>query len=342
MLGVDSSAVYLDYAATTPVDPAVLDAMSGFLGVDGTFGNPASIHSAGRQADEAVEIARDQLASLVKAEARELTFTSGATESVNLAVIGAARFRSDRGKHLITMPTEHKAATGAFAALEREGFEVSYLLPDADGLLSIDKLTAAIRDDTQLVSVMHVNNETGVIQDIERIGECCRERDVLYHVDAAQSVELRDFVQELGGELHVVQSVKRLTLELQRTQIGIVCLEALSRSCFQRLLFLCEKSHVQHLGHVLGDRGLNLEDIVENAIEGIRPDVGIGGHADQLGADPRSSGPTVACIANRTFEDVLNTQFLPDLTETLLGVLVLHGACTRDDAEAPKAWPGGR
>ncbi len=188
MLGVDSSTVYLDYAATTPVDPAVVDAMSGFLGVEGTFGNPASIHSAGRQADEAVGIARDQLASLLKADARELTFTSGATESVNLAVIGAARFRANRGKHLITMPTEHKAATGAFAALEREGFEVSYLMPDADGLLAIDELEAAFRDDTQLVSVMHVNNETGVIQDIERIGECCRDRDVLFHVDAAQSV----------------------------------------------------------------------------------------------------------------------------------------------------------
>ncbi len=188
MLGEDSSAVYLDYAATTPVDPAVIDAMSDFLGVDGAFGNPASIHSAGRQADEAVEVARDQLASLLKTEARELTFTSGATESVNLAVIGAARFRSDRGRHLITMPTEHKASTGAFAALEKEGFDVSYLMPDADGLLAVDELAAAIREDTQLVSVMHVNNETGVMQDIERIGEICRDKDVLYHVDAAQSV----------------------------------------------------------------------------------------------------------------------------------------------------------
>ena len=188
MLGEDSSAVYLDYAATTPVDSAVIDAMSDFLGVDGAFGNPASIHSAGRQADEAVEVARDQLARLLKTEARELTFTSGATESVNLAVIGAARFRSDRGRHLITMPTEHKASTGAFAALEKEGFDVSYLMPDADGLLAVDELAAAIREDTQLVSVMHVNNETGVMQDIERIGEICRNKDVLYHVDAAQSV----------------------------------------------------------------------------------------------------------------------------------------------------------
>jgi cysteine desulfurase len=117
-----------------------------------------------------------------------LIWTSGATESVNLGIIGAARFRSNRGKHLVTMPTEHKAVTDTFQALEREGFEVSYLMPDTDGLLALDEFEAAIRDDTQLVSVMHVNNETGVIQDIRRIGEHCRQRDILLHVDAAQSV----------------------------------------------------------------------------------------------------------------------------------------------------------
>ncbi len=188
MLKGDAQAIYLDYAATTPVDPTVTDAMSGFLTANGSFANPSSIHSMGRQAAAAAETAREQLANLLNATVRELIWTSGATESVNLAVIGAARFRSDRGKHLITMPTEHKAAVGAFAALEREGFEVSYLMPDADGLLAIDALEAAIRDDTQLVSVMHVNNETGVIQDIGRIGACCRQEDVLLHVDAAQSV----------------------------------------------------------------------------------------------------------------------------------------------------------
>lgn len=188
MLSNNAEPVYLDYAATTPVDPQVAEAMSGYLTVDGTFANPSSIHVAGRQAAAAVETAREQLAGLLNVSAHELIWTSGATESVNLGIIGAARFRSDRGKHLITMPTEHKAVTDTFQALEREGFAVTYLMPDRDGLLALDELEAAIRDDTQLVSVMHVNNETGVIQDIRRIGECCRQRDILLHVDAAQSV----------------------------------------------------------------------------------------------------------------------------------------------------------
>jgi len=188
MLSNNAEPVYLDYAATTPVDPQVAEAMSGYLTVDGTFANPSSIHVAGRQSAEAVETAREQLAGLLNISPHELIWTSGATESVNLGIIGAARFRSDRGKHLITMPTEHKAVTDTFQALEREGFAVTYLMPDRDGLLALDELEAAIRDDTQLVSVMHVNNETGVIQDIRRIGECCRQRDILLHVDAAQSV----------------------------------------------------------------------------------------------------------------------------------------------------------
>ncbi len=188
MLSNNAEPVYLDYAATTPVDPQVAEAMSRYLTVDGTFANPSSIHVAGRQSAEAVETAREQLAGLLNVSPHELIWTSGATESVNLGIIGAARFRSDRGKHLITMPTEHKAVTDTFQALEREGFAVTYLMPDRDGLLALDELEAAVRDDTQLVSVMHVNNETGVIQDIRRIGECCRQRDILLHVDAAQSV----------------------------------------------------------------------------------------------------------------------------------------------------------
>jgi cysteine desulfurase len=183
-----AESIYLDYAATTPVDPAVAAAMSRYMLDDGVFGNPASTYPAGRQAAAAVEAARDQLARLLNIEPRELIFTSGATESVNLAVIGAARFRADRGKHLITMPTEHKAATAAFARLAREGFEVSYLKPDERGLLPFAEFETAIREDTQLVSVMHVNNETGVIQDIARVGEFCRQNDILFHVDAAQSV----------------------------------------------------------------------------------------------------------------------------------------------------------
>jgi cysteine desulfurase len=188
MLSNSIGPVYLDYAATTPVDPQVAEAMSGYLTVGGTFANPSSIHAAGRQSAVAVERAREQLADLLSVSPHELIWTSGATESVNLGIIGAARFRSDRGKHLITMPTEHKAVTDTFRALEHEGFEVTYLMPDTNGLLALDEFEAAIRDDTQLASVMHVNNETGVIQDIQRIGECCRQRDILLHVDAAQSV----------------------------------------------------------------------------------------------------------------------------------------------------------
>ena len=188
MLSNNAKPVYLDYAATTPVDPQVAEVMSGYLTVGGTFANPSSTHAAGRQSAAAVESAREQLAGLLNVGPHELIWTSGATESVNLGIIGAARFRSNRGKHLITMPTEHKAVTDTFQALEREGFEVTYLMPDRNGLLALDEFEAAIRDDTQLVSVMHVNNETGIIQNIQRIGECCRQRDILLHVDAAQSV----------------------------------------------------------------------------------------------------------------------------------------------------------
>lgn len=188
MLSNKTGAVYLDYAATTPVDPAVAEAMSGYLAASGTFANPSSMHAAGRQSSAAVETAREQLAGLLNVNPHELIWTSGATESDNLGLTGAARFRSNRGKHLITMPTEHKAVTDTFAALAHEGFDVTYLMPDENGLLALDEFEDAIRDDTQLVSIMHVNNETGVIQDIRRIGASCRQRDILFHVDAAQSV----------------------------------------------------------------------------------------------------------------------------------------------------------
>jgi cysteine desulfurase len=179
--------VYLDYAATTPPDPAVSAAISRCLSETGCFANPASMHIAGRESHERVEHARQQLAGLLRTSPRTLIFTSGATESDNLAIAGAAHVRAHRGRHLITMPTEHKAVTDTFAELERQGYEVTWLTPDRDGLLPIGDLEAAIRADTQLVSIMHVNNETGVIQDIHEIGECCRRRGVLFHCDAAQS-----------------------------------------------------------------------------------------------------------------------------------------------------------
>ncbi|HEX5764010.1 MAG TPA: aminotransferase class V-fold PLP-dependent enzyme [Woeseiaceae bacterium] len=179
--------IYLDDAATTTVDPAVAEAMQRCLRGGGAFANPASLHVAGRASHALVERSRAQVAGLLNTAPRNLIFTSGATESDNLAITGAAQFRAHRGRHLVSMRTEHKAVTDCFASLEREGFQVTWLKPDRDGLLPIADLEAAIRPDTQLVSIMHVNNETGVIQDIHQIGECCRRHGVLFHCDAAQS-----------------------------------------------------------------------------------------------------------------------------------------------------------
>ncbi|MEZ2591385.1 IscS subfamily cysteine desulfurase [Pantoea agglomerans] len=181
--------IYLDYAATTPADPRVASKMMQFLTLDGTFGNPASrSHRFGWQSEEAVDVARNQIAELVNADPREIIFTSGATESDNLAIKGAAHAHQARGKHIITSQTEHKAVLDSCQQLEREGFAVTYLTPAANGIISPDQLREALRDDTILVTLMHVNNETGVIQDIAAFGELCREREILFHVDATQSV----------------------------------------------------------------------------------------------------------------------------------------------------------
>jgi len=178
--------IYLDYAATTPVDPRVVQKMVPYLYEQ--FGNPASrSHAFGWAAEEAVEIAREQVAALIGADPREIAWTSGATESNNLAIKGAAQFHQGKGKHLITLKTEHKAVLDTMRELERAGFEVSYLDVQSDGLLDIEVLKAALRPDTILVSVMFVNNEIGVVQDIPAIGKLCRERGILFHVDAAQA-----------------------------------------------------------------------------------------------------------------------------------------------------------
>jgi cysteine desulfurase len=180
--------IYLDYSSTTPVDPRVAAKMAECLTSDGIFGNPASrSHKFGWVAEEAVDIARSQIAELVNADPREIVFTSGATESNNLAIKGAANFYAKQGKHIITVKTEHKAVLDTCRQLEREGFEVTYLNPEPNGLVDLNKLIDAMRPDTILVSIMHVNNEIGVIQDIAAIGEICRERKILFHVDAAQS-----------------------------------------------------------------------------------------------------------------------------------------------------------
>ncbi|MFP6827988.1 MAG: aminotransferase class V-fold PLP-dependent enzyme [Gammaproteobacteria bacterium] len=180
--------VYLDYAATTPVDPAVAAAMKECLEPDGNFANPSSSHAFGQEARRRVEEARAQIAARVSAPPGTISFTSGATESDNLAIQGAMLAQRDHGRHLITSLTEHKAVLDMAAAMEKRGYQVTYLSCDSEGLIAPEQVEKAIKTDTTLVSIMHVNNETGVVQDIAAIGAICRSRDVLLHVDAAQSI----------------------------------------------------------------------------------------------------------------------------------------------------------
>ncbi|CAJ1861375.1 TPA: IscS subfamily cysteine desulfurase [Aeromonas hydrophila] len=181
--------IYLDYSATCPVDPRVAEKMMQCLTMDGLFGNPASrSHRFGWQAEEAVDLARNQVAELIGADPREIVFTSGATESNNLAIKGVAHFYVGKGKHIVTSKTEHKAVLDTCRQLEREGYEVTYLEPMPNGLFTLEQIEGALRDDTILVSIMHVNNEIGVVQNIAAIGELCRSRKILLHVDAVQSV----------------------------------------------------------------------------------------------------------------------------------------------------------
>jgi len=180
--------IYFDYAATTPVDPRVAEKMSECLSTEGKFGNPASrSHKYGWEAEEAIEVARRQVADLIGSDPREIVWTSGATESNNLAIKGVAHFYKSRGRHIVTSKIEHKAVLDTCRHLEREGFEVTYLEPDQNGLISPEDVRSAIREDTTIVSIMHANNEIGVINDIAVIGAICREHGVFYHVDAAQS-----------------------------------------------------------------------------------------------------------------------------------------------------------
>ena len=193
--------IYLDYSATTPIDPRVVEAMIPYLSEH--FGNPASrSHAYGWEAEKAVELARADVAALVNADPKEIVWTSGATESDNLAIKGAAQFYQSKGKHIITLKTEHKAVLDTCRELERQGFEVTYLDVQEDGLLNLDAFRAALRDDTTVVSVMMVNNEVGVIQPIAEIGEICRERGIIFHVDAAQATGKVDIdLQKLKVDL---------------------------------------------------------------------------------------------------------------------------------------------
>lgn len=182
-------AIYLDYAATTPVDPRVVEVMLRYLTKEGSFGNPSSVtHAYGQEAKQAVDLARAQIAEVIGAQANEIFFTSCATESINLAIKGIARFYHRRGKHIITMKTEHAAVIKTCEALEREGYEITYLTPLPGGLIDFELLRQTLRDDTVLVSVMHINNEFGVIQDIEKIGAFIKSSGAFFHVDAVQSV----------------------------------------------------------------------------------------------------------------------------------------------------------
>ncbi|WKD51631.1 IscS subfamily cysteine desulfurase [Microbulbifer spongiae] len=195
--------IYLDYAATCPVDPRVAAKMAQQLTMEGNFGNPASrSHLFGWKAEEAVEDARRQVAELINADPREIVWTSGATESDNLAIKGAAHFYQGRGRHIITSKIEHKAVLDTCRQLEREGFEVTYLNPREDGIVDPEQVAKTLREDTILVSLMHVNNEIGVINDITAIGELCRSRKVIFHVDAAQSAgKLPIDLQEMKVDL---------------------------------------------------------------------------------------------------------------------------------------------
>ena len=183
------SPIYLDYAATTLVDPRVVDAMVKCLSMEGNFGNPASrSHAFGWRAEQAVELARRQLADLIHADPREIVFTSGATESDNLAIKGVAHAYQDRGRHIITSGIEHKAVLDTCKHLQQEGYDITFLQPESSGQVSLQALADAMREDTILVSLMHANNETGVLNDIAAIASLCRSREVIFHTDAAQSV----------------------------------------------------------------------------------------------------------------------------------------------------------
>ena len=184
-----TKAIYFDYASTTPVDPRVAEKMHQCLLLDGNFGNPASrSHEFGWKADEAVEKARLQVADLINADSREIVWTSGATESDNLAIKGVAKFYKDKGNHIITSKIEHKAVLDPCRQLEREGFEVTYLDPEEDGTVKLDEIKKHVKESTILISLMHINNELGSVNDIKKIGEFTRDKNIIFHVDAAQSI----------------------------------------------------------------------------------------------------------------------------------------------------------
>jgi cysteine desulfurase len=230
----DPSTIYLDYAATSPVDPQVAEAMIGCLTSEGVYGNPASLHRFGQIARARVEQARAQVGALIHAPAQQLVWTSGATESINLAILGTARAMAKRGRHLISVRTEHKAVLDSCKRLEQDGFSVSWLDTDRDGLVSAHQLAGLLRDDTVLVSVMHANNEIGVLQDIEAIGAVCRARGVPLHVDAAQSAGKVDIdVRQLKCDLLSFTAHKLYGPK----GVGALYFSPARRACLQPLIY---------------------------------------------------------------------------------------------------------
>nr|WP_315259215.1 IscS subfamily cysteine desulfurase [uncultured Duganella sp.] len=246
--------IYMDYSATTPIDPRVADAMIPYLREQ--FGNPASrSHMYGWTAEKAVEEARANVAALVNADPREIIWTSGATESNNLAIKGAAQFYKTKGKHIITVKTEHKAVLDTVRELERQGFEATYLEPQDNGLITIEQLTAAIRPDTILISVMLVNNEIGVIQPIDQIGELCRSKGIIFHCDAAQATG-------------------KVVIDLQKTKVDLMTFTAHKTYGPKGVgaLYVCRKPRVRIEAQMHGgghERGLRSGTLPTHQIVGM-------------------------------------------------------------------------
>ncbi|GAA3525692.1 IscS subfamily cysteine desulfurase [Zobellella aerophila] len=297
--------IYLDYAATCPVDPRVAEKMMQYLTMDGIFGNPASrSHRFGWQAEEAVDVARNQIAELINADPREIVFTSGATESDNLAIKGIANFYGKKGKHIITSKTEHKAVLDPCRQLEREGFEVTYLEPQPNGLFSLEQIENALRDDTILVSLMHVNNETGVIQDVKSIGELCRSRKIMFHVDAAQSAG-------------------KITIDVQDMNIDLLSLSAHKIYGPKGIgaLYVCRKPRVRLEAQMHGgghERGMRSGTLATHQIVGM-------GEAFRIAKeDMQAEGERILTLRNRLYNGLKGIEEVyvnGDLEQRVPGIL---------------------
>lgn len=283
---MSKESIYLDNAATTAVDPAVIDAMTACLGPDGNFANPSSSHAPGMRARRAVERARGQIAARLAARPEEIVFTSGATESDNMALLGVLGARGEAGGHLITSRTEHHAVLDTARALAADGVDVTFLPCDASGLIDADGVADAIRDDTALVSIMHVNNEIGVVQDIDAIGAACRARGVPLHVDAAQSAG-------------------KLTIDLSRWPVDLVSLTAHKAHGPKGIGALYVRGGTRLVPLLHGgeqERGLRAGTLATHQIVGM-------GEAFEL-ADPERDGPRLAELRDLLWRELAGIEGL--------------------------------